>query len=129
MTKVQFIKGGDGKEMAVIPREEYDRLVASAAEGLENSGTRRLVRHARHAIAEGYETLIPKKIADRIAKGENAIKVLREWRDKTQMYMTFKTDLSQGYLSDLETGRRQGSADALAKIARVLNVPIDLLVS
>jgi transcriptional regulator with XRE-family HTH domain len=37
-------------------------------------------------------------------------------------------DISQSYLSDLEKGRRRGTAQALARIARALKVPLDLLV-
>jgi transcriptional regulator with XRE-family HTH domain len=54
--------------------------------------------------------------------------VLREWRDVPQMYLSFKTGLSQGYISDLETGRRNGTAAALRLVADMLKVPLDLLV-
>jgi transcriptional regulator with XRE-family HTH domain len=54
--------------------------------------------------------------------------VLREWRDITQMYLSFKTNLSQGHISDIENGRRTGTPTALRLIANVLNVPLDLLV-
>ena len=67
-------------------------------------------------------------MVDKLAKGDNAIKVLGEWRGKPQEYISFKTGLSQGYISDLETGRRNGTAAALRLIADVLKVPMDLLV-
>jgi transcriptional regulator with XRE-family HTH domain len=44
------------------------------------------------------------------------------------MYLSFKTSLSQGYISDIENGRRTGTAAALRQIANVLKVPLDLLV-
>jgi len=47
----------------------------------------------------------------------------------TQLYLAFKTGLSQGYISDVETGRRKGTAAALRRIADTLKVPLDLLVS
>ena len=71
---------------------------------------------------------IPKKFVDRIANGENALRVLREWRDMTQLYLSFKTDIGRGYISDLESGRRKGTTAALKKIAVAMNVPLDLLV-
>jgi len=46
----------------------------------------------------------------------------------TQLYLSFKTKLSQGCISDVETGRRKGTAAALRLIADMLNVPLDLLV-
>jgi transcriptional regulator with XRE-family HTH domain len=72
--------------------------------------------------------LLPKKVVDRLADGENSVRVLREWRDKPQEYIAFKTGLSQGYISDIETGRRDGTAAALRLIADALKVPLDLLV-
>ena len=82
---------------------------------------------ARKEIAAGA-SLIPKKIVDRIANGENPLRVLREWLDMTQLELSFKTDIGQGYISDLESGRRKGTTAALKKIAGALNVPLDLLV-
>jgi hypothetical protein len=123
---VRFKKTDKG-EIAILPRKEYEALAAKAAEADEDMGTARLVARARKEIASGVP-LIPKKIADRIAEGENVLRVLREWRDVTQLYLSFKTGIGQGYISDLESGRRKGTTVALKKIAEALNVPLDLLV-
>lgn len=123
---VRFQKTARG-EVAILPRKDYEALVAKAAEVVEDEGTARLVSHARREIAAG-EPLLPKQIVDRLAKKESPIRVLREWRDMTQLHLSFKTGLSQGYLSDVETGRRKGTAAALRRIADVLKVPLDLLV-
>lgn len=123
---VRFKKTSKG-ETAILPRREYEALVAKAGEADENIGTARLIARARKEIATGVP-LIPKEFVDRIANGENALRVLREWRDVTQLYLSFKTNIGQGYLSDLENGRRKGTTVAMKKIAEVLNVPLDLLV-
>lgn len=120
-------------EVAILPREEYERLAAKAAEADEDAGTARIVSRARREVADGGP-LLPKDVVDRLANGENPVRVLREWRERdssegmTQMYLSFKTNLSQGYISDIETGRRKGTAAALRLIANALNVPLDLLV-
>jgi hypothetical protein len=123
---VRFKKTDKG-EVAILPRKEYEALAAKAAEADEDIGTARLVARARKEIAAGAP-LIPKSVVDRIAKGENALRVLREWRDVPQLYLSFKTDIGQGYLSDLENGRRKGTTEVWKRIAKVLNVPLDLLV-
>ena len=122
---VRFKKTERG-EVAILPRKEYEALVAKAAEAEEDIGTARLVARARRDIAAGAP-LIPKSVVDRIASGENALRALREWRDVTQLHLSFKTDIGQGYISDLENGRRKGTAAAWKRIAQVLNVPLDLL--
>jgi len=123
---VRFQKTPRG-EVAILPRKDYELLVAKASEVDEDAGTARIVARARKEVAEGAP-LLPKNIVDRLANGENAVRVLREWRDVTQMYLSFKTNLSQGYISDIENGRRTGTVAALRLIANVLNVPLDLLV-
>lgn len=124
---VRFQKTARG-EVAILPRKEYEKLAAKAAEADEDAGTARLVGRARAGVAAGGP-LLPKHVVDRLGKGENAVRVLREWRDVTQLYLSFKTNLSQGYISDVETGRRTGTAAALRRIGVVLKVPLDLLVS
>ena len=123
---VRFQKTPRG-EIAILPRKEYEALVAKAAEADEDVGTARLIARARKEVSGGTP-LLPKEIVDRLANGENAVRVLREWRDVTQMYLSFKTSLSQGYISDIENGRRTGTPAALRRIANTLKVPLDLLV-
>src|ERR1700674_66899 len=114
-------------EVAILPRKDYEALVAKASEADEDAGTARIVTRARKEITGGGP-LLPKDLVDRIANGENPVRVLREWRDVTQMHLSATTNLSQGYISDIENGRRTGTAAALRLIANALEVPLDLLV-
>jgi hypothetical protein len=116
----------DKGEVAILPRKDYEALAAKAQEVDEDIGTARLVARARKEIAGGV-SLIPKEIVDRITAGENALRVLRKWRGKTQLYISDKTNLGQGYISDLESGRRKGTTAALKKIADALKIPLDLI--
>jgi transcriptional regulator with XRE-family HTH domain len=111
-------------EVAILPRKDYEALAAKAQEADEDIGTVRLVARALKEIVAGTP-LIPKEIVDRIIPGENALRVLREWRGKTQLDISYKTNIGQGYISDPESGRRKGTTAAFKKIADVLKVPID----
>ena len=117
----------NGGEVAILPLKDYEALAAKAREVDEDLGTARIVARARKEIAAGMP-LIPKEVVDRIARGENALRALRQWRGKTQIYISHKTNIGQGYISDLERGRRKGTIAALRKIADVLKVPLDLIV-
>ncbi len=123
---VRFQKTAKG-ESAILPRKDYERLVARAAEADEGAGTARLVAKARNDVAAGLP-LLPKDVVDRLAKGENPVRVLREWRDVTQLYLAHKTNISQSHISDIESGRRTGTPSTLRRLADALNVPLDLLV-
>jgi len=124
---VRYQKTAKG-EVAILPRKEYEMLAAKAAEADEDAGTARLVARARKEVAEGAP-LVPLEIAERIAAGENPIRAIREWRDMTQMELSYRTNIGQGYLSDLEGGRRKGTVAALRVIAKNLRVPLDMLIA
>lgn len=124
---VRYQKTAKG-EVAILPRKEYEALAAKAAEADEDAGTARLVARARKEIAEGAP-LIPMEVVERIAAGDHPIRAMREWRDMTQMELSYRTDIGQGYISDLETGRRKGTAAALRAIAQTLRVPLDILIT
>jgi DNA-binding XRE family transcriptional regulator len=125
MTKVQFIKTTGGEELAILPKREYERLAALAID--EDAGTARIVRRARAALAAGDEVLLPKIVVDRLTARDNPIRVLREWRGMTQAELVVSVGITQGYLSDLEAGKRKGPVALHQKFARALGVPIDLL--
>lgn len=119
---VRIEKTADG-EVAIMPREEYEALIARLEETEEDEGTARLVERA---MAGGGPS-VPMEFVDRLADGENPIRVLREWRGQTQVDLASRTRLSQGHISDIETGRRTGTPTALRRIADALEVPLDLL--
>lgn len=123
--KVRFETTPRG-EIAILPRKDYEALVAKANEADEDAGTERLVAAARKEIAAGAP-LLPKDVVDRLAEGENAVRVVRAWRACTQQQLSSRTGIAQGHISDIETGRRVGTPATLRRIADALDVPLDLL--
>ena len=127
-SNVQFIRTPGGDDLAVLPRNEYDRLVTLAAEAQEDAAASRIVRNSARMLKEGREVVLPKTVADRLANGENAVRVVREWRGMIQGELATAVGISQNYLSEIETGRRKGPAELQKKFARALAVPVDLLI-
>lgn len=123
--KVRFTSTEEG-EMAILPRAEYERLKGLAQEAEEDIGTARLVARAKREVADGAP-LVPKEVVDRLTNGEDPIRVFREFRGMTQAELVASIEITQGYLSDLETGKRKGPWELHRKIARALDVPLDLL--
>jgi len=60
-------------------------------------------------------------------KGDTLLRALRRWRDITQSDLAAKADVGQGYISDLESGRRTGAPETLRRLAQVLDVPAEWL--
>jgi hypothetical protein len=77
--KVKFKATPDG-EVAIVPRAEYERLKALEQEAQEDAGTARLVSRAKREVADGAPVL-PKAVVDRLANGENPIRVLGQEAD------------------------------------------------
>jgi DNA-binding XRE family transcriptional regulator len=104
---------------------KYQRPVRRAED--EDVATARLIRKSNDAIAAGEEIVLPKAVVDRFVAGDNPVRVLREWRQMTQMELAVKIGITQGYLSDLESGKRKGPLELHRKISRALEVPLEML--
>ncbi len=121
---VQVIEKNGQPEWAVLPYEEYQRLVAEA-EMLQDI---RDYDEVKLALASGDEELIPSAVVDALLEGENPIRVWRDYRGLTQQQVAEMAGISKPYLSQLESGRRQGTTEVLVGIARALQVTLDDLV-
>jgi len=121
---VQVIEKDGKPEWAVIPYEEYERLVEEA-EMLQDV---RAYDEAKKAIAVGEE-LIPSEVTYAILDGINPVRVWREHRGLTQQQLAEAVGISVPYLSQIESGKRRGSAEVLAAIARELGLSLDDIVS
>ncbi|MDX9850278.1 MAG: helix-turn-helix transcriptional regulator [Anaerolineaceae bacterium] len=81
----------------------------------------------QNAILQGEEELFPGEVVDAILDGESPLKVIRLYRDLTQRELAERVGRSVPYLSQLETGKRAGSIKVLSEIARVLDVPLEMI--
>ena len=69
----------------------------------------------------------PTEVANRIAEGENVLRVIREWRGLTQAELAKKTGRATQYISQLETGKRAIGRKTAKVLAPALKVSADLL--
>ncbi len=83
--------------------------------------------HIQQAILQGEEELFPAEVVDAILDGESPLKVIREYRGMTQPELAERVGNSVPYISQLETQKRRGSIKVLSKIARTLNVPLEMI--
>ncbi len=117
---VQIINKDGRPEWAVIPYEEYIRL-REEAEMLQDVADYDAAKEA----LEQEEELIPSEVTFAILDGENPIRVWRNFRTLTQQELADRAGISKPYLSQIETGKRTGTADVLAAIANALGVTLD----
>lgn len=121
MTKVQIIKDAKGNPAyAVVPWTEYRRMASTVAEDAEDAAI------LERALVESDERF-PIEVAERIAAGENVLKVIRQWRGLTQAELAKRTGRAKQYISQLETGTRSIGRKTARNLAPALNVSPDLL--
>jgi hypothetical protein len=122
----QIIRTPDGEELVVLPRADYEALVERADHEAEDAEDVAIYDARKAELAAGGG-ILPQEVSAAILRGHSRLKAIRNWRGETQLHLTFKTGIAQGYLSDLENGRRRGTSDTIAKLAQALNVPAEWL--
>ena len=123
MSGPQIIRPPNGEELVVLPRAEYEALVERADHEAEDADDV-AIYDARKAAGGG---VLPPEVSAAILRGETRLKAIRNWRGETQLHLSSKTGIGQGYLSDLESGRRAGTTETIAKLAQALSVPVEWL--
>ena len=118
---VQFIETDDGKRLAVLPEADYRALI----EAKEESKDLVAVREFDARLASGEEELIPAEYVNRMLDGENKIRVWREYRGLTVKALAEAAGVTPAYLSQIETGAREGTLATLKKLSAALRVTID----
>ena len=117
---MQTITTPGGETLVVLPLDEYQRLV--------DAGDIAAAEQVRAEIAAGRDEMVPAAVADRLLDGENPLRVWRRHRGMTARDLAAAAGLSAAYVSELETGKKDGSITALKAIAAALQVDLDDLV-
>ncbi len=105
------------EKTVTLTRSEYDALVQRRDE-LED-------RLAAVDADDGVR--IPHSVALTVMDGESPMLAFRKHRGVTLRQLSDKTGVAVSYLSEIERGRKRGSASALARIAGALGTTIDAL--
>lgn len=115
----QFLYDDTGTPtFAVIPHEKYIELTKVYEASLSDE---ELFDAARSEDEEAF----PAAVLDDLLAGVNPIKVYRKYRNLKQKELADLVNINPVYLSQIETGKRDGSIDVRRKIAAALRVDLD----
>ncbi|MDO3379739.1 helix-turn-helix domain-containing protein [Geoalkalibacter halelectricus] len=103
--KAQIIEKNGKPEYAVIPYEDYLRMLAQ----IEDKVDAQAVAEFHENYVAGREQLVPAEILRRELEGESPIKLWREHRGLIQQELADRVGISKPYLSQIESGKRQES--------------------
>jgi antitoxin component HigA of HigAB toxin-antitoxin module len=128
MDKPQIVRAANGEEMVLLSKADYEALVDAAAEAEEDAADLVMYDARMADLRSGIDARLPPEVSAALLKGASLLKALRKWRGLTQADLANATGMAQGYVSDLEAGRRKGTPETLAKIAGRLDIPVNWIV-
>lgn len=117
----QIITTPAGEELAVLPKAELDALIEALEDYADNAIFDRI--QASQTPEEGF----PQEVVSRLVDGINPVRVFREYRNLSATELAQRAGISGAYLSQIETGAREGTGSTLKKLAKALGVDVDLL--
>ena len=109
------------KDTVTLRRADYQALL----EALEDAADIVALREAEAAVQRGESELLPIEMVERLLGGEHPVRVWRNFRGMTAQELAAAADLAPSYLSEIESGKKPGSFDAMARLARALNIAVD----
>jgi DNA-binding Xre family transcriptional regulator len=101
-------------DYVILKRTDYDAMI----EVLEKA------EDIAEIDRQADEELIPGEIVDRLIAGDNPIRVFREWRGHTAADLAEQVGIAPSYLSQLETGKREGRLETISAIAQALELDL-----
>ncbi len=117
---MQKITTPKGETLVVMSLKDYERLVDAADIAAANK--------VRGDVSAGRDEMVPAGVVKRLLAGKNAVRVWREHRGLSARDLAAESGLSAAYVSEIETGKKDGSISAVKRIAEVLKVDLDDLV-
>lgn len=121
MSEVQVIQKDGKPAFYVVPADIWDKVRSLIEDADDNAAFDR-------ALAHDDGIRIPSDVAFAIAEGVPPIRAWREHRGLSQDALAKSASLSKPFISQIESGKRAGTASTLKKLASALSVPVDALV-
>ena len=118
LQKIQFILANGQPQWAVVPIEDYSRLL-SAEQTLHQLLSQR---------TPDPTAILPPPLQERLKEGESPIRIWREYKQLSQHALAQLAGISIPYLSQLEHRIRQGSKRVLKSIAIALGVDCNAII-
>ncbi len=118
---VQYIEKDGRREYAIIPIDEYERLVAAA----EMADDLLTYDHIKSKVDDEDSETLPSQVVNRLLDGENPIRIWREFRELTQQQLAERTKITEADLQQYESGSQEIDAQLLSRIANELQVRVD----
>jgi DNA-binding XRE family transcriptional regulator len=113
-----------GDDIVILARKEYDQLIAAAG---EDAADAEAARRALDRRKRGEHSLTSAEMDDLLA-AKTPLAFYRKRAGLTQARLAERAGIAQGFLSEIEAGRKSGDVQTLRKLADLLKISLDDLV-
>jgi DNA-binding XRE family transcriptional regulator len=120
MIEPQIIESDGQPAFVVLPYAEWRRIEELLEDASDNA--------ALEAFRADAPEVFPISVADALIAGQNPVRVFRHHRKLTLKALSAKAGIAVGYLSQIETGKREPSLSVARSLADALGVTVDDLV-
>jgi DNA-binding XRE family transcriptional regulator len=117
MSSVSYVTTPGGEELAILPRRDWEAM----KESLDHA---RAIGEFRAGKAPGLST----DEARALVAAVSPLAFWRKYRGLTQAVLATSAGIAQNYLSEIENGRRGGDVMLWLRLARALDLPVEVLV-
>jgi ribosome-binding protein aMBF1 (putative translation factor) len=128
MTKIKFL--AQTSDTVTLRRKDFRALMESAD---DRAALAAIDAHRAYEERVGWDVARRNYFtvgeAERLIDGESPVRVWREKREMTQRALAEAAKVSVSYLAEIEGGKKPGSAAALQRLGKALDVPMEQLVA
>jgi DNA-binding XRE family transcriptional regulator len=113
-------------DTVTLSRVEYEALLDRLEDAEDASRVDRLeARESELGKDAARADYLPIELVERLAAGEHPIRVWRKHRQLTRESLAASAGVAPSYVTEIETCKKPGSFDALAKLAAALAISLD----
>jgi len=121
---IQKVVTPGGERLVMMSEDDYEDLL----DRVDEAAAVVAIDRVEEKRAVGEEELLPSEFVDRLLDGANKVLAWREYRGMSAKELAEKAGITQAYLSQIESGKRDGTVGTMKKIAVALRITIDDLV-
>jgi hypothetical protein len=113
-------------DTVILSRTDYEALLQRLEDAEDTAAVAKQIAREEALCKEAARAdYLPAELVSRMLGGESPVRIWREHRKMTARQLAQSAELQPSYLSEIETAKKPGSFDAMARIARALKVSLD----
>jgi transcriptional regulator with XRE-family HTH domain len=128
MTAIKLL--AETEHTVTLARADFQALLEAAEDAEDLIAVR---AHRAHEDRIGWDAAkrgyLTSEEARRLLGGESAVRIWRTKRGMKQRALAEAAQVAVSYLAEIEAGKKPGSVGALQRIANILEIPMETLVS